>query len=129
MNQNDGHDESLSPNHSQPGAPQPSSSKPSGSNSSGLTLVLPPLKGGKPVKATKKSKGKSQLGHQSVSPSGVQNAATEEQKIIRPVKLKPLKEVLAKLIAQIKKYFFNFHLCTTKRKLTTFLGKMTMHFF
>ncbi|KAG6829934.1 hypothetical protein H0H87_009728 [Tephrocybe sp. NHM501043] len=56
------------------------------SRPSGLTLVLPALKGGKPIKLGKKF------------------GAHEEKKAPpRPVKLKPLKEVLTKLIAQIKK--------------------------
>ncbi|KAG6819036.1 hypothetical protein H0H93_016066 [Arthromyces matolae] len=62
-------------------SPRPGPSKPSG-----LTLVLPALKGGKPIKLGKKT-----------------NAFEEEKKAPRPVKLKPLKEVLSKLIVQIKK--------------------------
>ena len=57
----------------------------------GLRLVLPPLSVIKGLKNKKKgSKG-----------VAFQEATTP--KIPRPVKLKPLKEVLAKLIAQIKK--------------------------
>ncbi|EPQ52987.1 hypothetical protein GLOTRDRAFT_111806 [Gloeophyllum trabeum ATCC 11539] len=63
-------------------------SRPSGS---GIKLVLPPLKAVKPLKRGKKSKGST-----FVQDEGVRKAP-------RPVKLKPLKEVLAKLIAQIKK--------------------------
>ncbi|KAG5643004.1 hypothetical protein DXG03_001782 [Asterophora parasitica] len=63
------------------------------SKSSGLTLVLPALRGGKPIKSGKKSK-------QSLGSYGSQD---EEKKMPRPLKLKPLKEVLTKLIAQIKK--------------------------
>ncbi|KAF8057477.1 hypothetical protein FPV67DRAFT_1566035 [Lyophyllum atratum] len=63
------------------------------SKSSGLTLVLPALKGGKPVKGGKKSK-------QRFGSHGLQD---EEKKIARPVKLKPLKEVLTRLISLIKK--------------------------
>lgn len=76
-------------------APIPQSTltiRPSVSKSSGLTLVLPALKGGKPIKG-KKSKGSQPL----------YGAPDDERKIPRPVKLKPLKEVLAKLIVQIKK--------------------------
>ncbi|KAG5636173.1 hypothetical protein H0H81_008923 [Sphagnurus paluster] len=62
--------------------------RPGPSKPSGLTLILPALKGGKPIKSSKKSES-----------YGLQ----EEKKAPRPVKLKPLKEVLTKLIAQIKK--------------------------
>ncbi|GLB42607.1 putative bromo domain containing protein [Lyophyllum shimeji] len=63
------------------------------SKPSGLTLVLPALKAGKPVKGGKQSK-------QRLGSYGLQE---EEKKAPRPVKLKPLKEVLARLITQIKK--------------------------
>lgn len=69
---------------------QPSSSQ-NGSVRTGLTLVLPPLS------ALKASKGKKK-GHRGV---GFRDVSL--QKIPRPVKLKPLKEVLTKLISQIKK--------------------------
>jgi bromodomain-containing protein 7/9 len=88
--------ESLSPDYHRPGSSHAAFSRPSGSNSSGLKLVLPALKGLKPIKAGKKLKRnatQAELGPQD-----------EERKIARPVKLKPLKEVLTKLIAQIKKY-------------------------
>jgi len=98
-------DEHSESNHSQPGTPQASISRAPGSNLSGLTLVLPALKGGKPIKGAK-SKHKTRLGLS----SGVQDAGVEEQKVVRPVKLKPLKEVLTKLIAQIKKYLSIFSL-------------------
>ncbi|KAI0795936.1 hypothetical protein C8Q75DRAFT_711434 [Abortiporus biennis] len=55
----------------------------------GLTLVLPPLSAVKALKAKKKSI------------RGFQE--TPVKKVPRPVKLKPLKEVLTKLIHQIKK--------------------------
>ena len=53
------------------------------------------------MKAAKKSKQRlgSQLGF---------GGQDEEKKIARPVKLKPLKEVLARLIAQIQRYVFLF---------------------
>ncbi|KAL4261086.1 Bromo domain-containing protein [Pleurotus pulmonarius] len=64
-------------------------SKPTGS---GLKLILPPLKGGKIVKTSKKNrKGQDAFNH------------AEEKAPPRPLKLKPLKEVLTKLISQIKK--------------------------
>jgi len=67
--------------------PKASSLKPSG-----LTLVLPGLKGGKVVvKGGTKSK------------NGPYAAQEDERKLARPVKLKPLKEVLKKLIVQIQK--------------------------
>ncbi|KAH0580709.1 hypothetical protein H2248_002194 [Termitomyces sp. 'cryptogamus'] len=72
-----------------PSTPLSSSARAGPSKSSGLTLVLPALKGGKPIKVGKKS--------------GSYAVQEEEKKAPRPVKLKPLKEVLAKLIAQIKK--------------------------
>ncbi|KZT30051.1 Bromodomain-domain-containing protein [Neolentinus lepideus HHB14362 ss-1] len=62
--------------------------RPSGS---GIKLVLPALKFGKPLKKGKKIKGSS-----FILDEGIRKAP-------RPVKLKPLKEVLTKLIAQIKK--------------------------
>ena len=58
---------------------------------SGLKLVLPSLKS---VQALKGVKRKKSIGFQQDEP---------KPKIPRPVKLKPLKEVLTKLITQIKK--------------------------
>ncbi|KAG6824668.1 hypothetical protein H0H92_006173 [Tricholoma furcatifolium] len=72
-----------------PFTPHGDSARAGPSKPSGLTLVLPALKNGKPIKLGKKS-----------GPNGFQD---EEKKIPRPVKLKPLKEVLSKLILQIKK--------------------------
>lgn len=66
---------------------------PSTSNGhSGITLVLPSLRALKAASTGKKFKSK-------------QASAELEQrlKIPRPIKLKPLKEVLIKLITQIKK--------------------------
>jgi bromodomain-containing protein 7/9 len=96
-------------------------SKPSGGPAStGLTLLIPSLKS---LKASKKFKDPP-------TPTSISNANSTlepffqdvnvnvnvvdasiqgEKKIARPVKLKPLKEVLTKLIAQIKKYAI-FHL-------------------
>ncbi|EGN97535.1 hypothetical protein SERLA73DRAFT_56919 [Serpula lacrymans var. lacrymans S7.3] len=68
-------------------------SRQNGTHSSGITLVLPPLKLGRPVKGGKKVKSK----------NGSSLQDPEVRKIPRPVKLKPLKEVLTKLITQIKK--------------------------
>ncbi|KAG6908536.1 hypothetical protein DXG01_004307 [Tephrocybe rancida] len=70
-------------------APEPhdASERAGPSRPSGLTLVLPALRGGKMIKVGKK------FGHEEEN----------SKKIARPVKLKPLKEVLTKLIAQIKK--------------------------
>lgn len=64
-------------------------SKPPRPNSSGLTLVLPSLKA---LKARQT---------QQPSPYDVD---LQEKRIPRPIKLKPLKEVLVKLITQIKKW-------------------------
>ncbi|KAG2071245.1 hypothetical protein BDR04DRAFT_1098641 [Suillus decipiens] len=61
--------------------------------SSGITLVLPSLKAIKAAKMGKKSKLKNL--------SSMQDA--EVKKAPRPMKLKPLKEVLTKLIGQLKK--------------------------
>lgn len=63
------------------------------STRSGLTLVLPPLKGGKPLKSA--TKGKPRTAQELDTPI--------EKRLPRPVKLKPLKEILSKLISQIKK--------------------------
>ena len=71
--------------------------KPSPSTSSGLTLILPPLKG---VKVLAKLGKKRKNGPYAVN--------EEERKIPRPVKLKPLKEVLSKLITQIQKWRIRF---------------------
>lgn len=60
---------------------------------SGITLVLPSLKAIKAAKMGKKSKLKNL--------SSMQDA--EVKKAARPMKLKPLKEVLTKLIVQLKK--------------------------
>ncbi|KAG6331646.1 hypothetical protein ID866_7442 [Astraeus odoratus] len=72
-------------------APQ---SRPNGQASSGITLVLPSLKALKAAKAVKKSKLRNVAAGQD---------GTEAKKIPRPIKLKPLREVLSKLISQIKK--------------------------
>lgn len=62
-----------------------------GGSRTGLRLVLPPLSAVKALKGKKKG-AKGVAFQESVAP-----------KIPRPVKLKPLREVLTKLIAQIKK--------------------------
>jgi len=74
--------------------------KPAGS---GLTLVIPSLKSLKASQiTTKKAKP---LPSSSSQPTTVcQDVDTQEKKPLRPVKLKPLKEVLSKLIAQIKRF-------------------------
>lgn len=70
----------------QPGGSQSTSGK------TGLRLVIPSLKQIKASKLKKKT------------PKGVAFHDAAIQKIPRPTKLKPLKEVLTKLISQIKKY-------------------------
>lgn len=90
--------------------------KPSGgSTTTGLTLLIPSLKN---LKAAKKFKDPPTPSSTPISTTNsnsgpffqdvnvhVVDASTQlEKKIARPVKLKPLKEVLVKLIAQIKKY-------------------------
>lgn len=62
--------------------------------SSGLTLVLPPLKSLQQAKIGKKSKSKAF--HSA-------DVLSKPKRPPRPAKLKPLKEVLIKLIANIKK--------------------------
>ncbi|KAJ3522927.1 hypothetical protein NM688_g8803 [Phlebia brevispora] len=69
---------------------QPAKSQ-NGSGRTGLTLVLPPLRAVKALNSKKKGS------------KGVGFRDGPVQKVPRPVKLKPLKEVLTKLIAQIKK--------------------------
>ncbi|KIK96978.1 hypothetical protein PAXRUDRAFT_825417 [Paxillus rubicundulus Ve08.2h10] len=76
-----------------------------GHGHSGITLVLPSLKAIKAANVGKKSKLKN---------SGFQHETASEPKpkIPRPIKLKPLKEVLTKLVTQIKKkddYAFFIH--------------------
>ncbi|TFK21682.1 hypothetical protein FA15DRAFT_597404 [Coprinopsis marcescibilis] len=78
--------------------------KPSGSTSSGLRLVLPPLKSILAAKGNKKPSTKKHSGSTSFAQSPiVQDVELVEKRAPRPVKLKPLKEVLSKLIYQIKK--------------------------
>jgi bromodomain-containing protein 7 len=77
-------DSLFSPNHQS----QPKSTR------SGLTLVLPPLTSGKLKKGH--SKPKATLNQHDLVPVDI--------KVPRPVKLKPLKEVLSRLITLIKKF-------------------------
>ena len=97
-------------------------SKPSGGlTSTGLTLLIPSLKSLKaskklkdtptPTISTSISNENSNLEpfFQDVNVNVVDSSIQGEKKNARPVKLKPLKEVLTKLIAQIKKYAV-FHL-------------------
>lgn len=65
------------------------------SRGSGLRLVIPSLKTIQALKGKKKTKNAVVLD-------------SPVQKVPRPLKLKPLREVLTKLIAQIKKYVFVF---------------------
>ncbi|KXN92485.1 Bromodomain-containing protein 7 [Leucoagaricus sp. SymC.cos] len=81
-----------SSSHSQETSPKSSSTR------SGLTLVLPSLKNLQAAKVTKKSKRSSSFPN-----SPAFDVEVPEKKAPRPVKLKPLKEVLTKLIQQIKK--------------------------
>ena len=71
-------------------SPSTSTTQPNGH--SGITLVLPSLRALQAANAGKKSKSKPTTADLDQRP-----------KISRPVKLKPLKEVLTKLITQIKK--------------------------
>jgi bromodomain-containing protein 7/9 len=70
-----------------------------------LTLVIPSLKSLKASQITTK-KAKQLPSSISLSSSVYQDVDAQEKKPPRPVKLKPLKEVLAKLIAQIKRFDF-----------------------
>jgi bromodomain-containing protein 7 len=62
-----------------------------GGSRTGLRLVLPPLSAVRALKGKRKGS------------RGVTFQESATPKIPRPVKLKPLKEVLTKLISQIKK--------------------------
>jgi bromodomain-containing protein 7/9 len=94
----DENSQSLSPFYSQPESPKIFIPKPA---SSGLTLVIPSLKS---LKASQNAnKPKQRAGSYPRSASVFQDVDNQEKKIQRPVKLKPLKEVLVKLIAQLKK--------------------------
>ncbi|KAF5319224.1 hypothetical protein D9619_008454 [Psilocybe cf. subviscida] len=98
-----GHLESFSSSYYQPESPKIRIPKPSGS---GLTLVIPSLKNLKAQKSAKENpRAQTPIYHDVVQ-------VPEKPKIQRPVKLKPLKEVLSKLIAQLKKkddYAFFLH--------------------
>lgn len=110
---------SFSPDDSDAESVEPEQTfpKPSSSNVSGIKLILPSLKSLQAAKAPKKSKAaKTYTGHQ--------DAASQEKKVARPIKLKPLKEVLSKLIAQIKKYWLPFLPDILSDEM--FPGRMTM---
>lgn len=102
-------------------------SKPSsGPTQTGLTLLIPSLKS---LKAAKKFKdppsptnANSNLDPfvQDVNVNVVDASIRGEKKIARPVKLKPLKEVLTKLIAQIKKYVTFFFMDPLAQKVKIF---------
>lgn len=87
-----------SANH-EPGTSQ-SHAEQSNSRPTGLKLVLPPLKAGKPIKVSKRTSAANRAGFMQ---------ELEAKKAQKPVKLKPLKEVLTRLITQIKKYAFTLH--------------------
>ncbi len=91
--------QSFSPSNLQLESPKISIPKPAGS---GLTLVIPSLKSLKASQSTVK-KPRHSVGSVSHSSSIYPDVDTQEKKIPRPIKLKPLKEVLTKLITQIKK--------------------------
>lgn len=91
----DGSLPSTTSSHNQEASSRPATTR------SGLTLVLPSLKNLKAANIAKKSKPNG-----SVSQSPAFGVDAPEKKAPRPVKLKPLKEVLTKLIQQIKKYAF-----------------------
>jgi bromodomain-containing protein 7/9 len=85
-------------------------------SSSGLKLVLPSLKS---VLEAKNKKAKPRSASISFPSPAVQDVIeTVEKKPPRPVKLKPLKEVLGKLITQIKKFvvLYEVERCLTVRR-------------
>ncbi|PFH53620.1 hypothetical protein AMATHDRAFT_54825 [Amanita thiersii Skay4041] len=90
----------FSPPYSLPASPSQSQPRASSTNSSGLTLVLPSLK---TLKTSKNSKKSAKNRADPYFAGNFQDADFVEKKPLRPIKLKPLKEVLTKLIAQIKK--------------------------
>ncbi|KAF4622126.1 hypothetical protein D9613_009462 [Agrocybe pediades] len=99
--------QSFSPFYNHPESPKIYLPKPAGTSSSGLTLVIPSLKSLKTA-----SKQKHRSASHPYSASAFPDVEPQEKKIPRPVKLKPLKEVLSKLIAQLKKkddYAFFLH--------------------
>ncbi|KAJ7591522.1 hypothetical protein C8J56DRAFT_935772 [Mycena floridula] len=71
--------------------------RPVASASSGIKLVLPSLKSLKAAKAPKKGKSKTKAF------KGYSDDPFREKKAPRPLKLKPLKDVLAKLVSQLQK--------------------------
>lgn len=96
---NDASPPSSSPySYSNPGTPKSPSGVLNVSRPTGLKLVLPPLKAGKPIKGIKRSA----VGY---GPSFVREP--EVKKAPRPVKLKPLREVLTRLVNLIKKCVFS----------------------
>ena len=90
--------QSFSHSYSQPASSQSKQTNPA---ASGLTLVIPSLKSLKAAQSA--SKAKSRSGSLSHSAPVYHDVEAQERKIPRPIKLKPLKEVLTKLISQLKK--------------------------
>ncbi|KAL1721567.1 hypothetical protein EV715DRAFT_288308 [Schizophyllum commune] len=99
--------ETYSYDYSEPGSSSESDSPPPPQTPSlpKITLKLPALKPSKPAKSHKKSKSKKSSASTTNygSPALYDTVEYAAPKAQRPVKLKPLKEVLSKLIAQIKK--------------------------
>ncbi|KAJ7722652.1 hypothetical protein DFH07DRAFT_1006475 [Mycena maculata] len=89
-------DDSVDSYYSQSPSPSPA---PPPASTPRLTLVLPPLRDLKKLAKKSKSKSKSK---QPFAYSEYPDVSTS-QKAPRPVKLKPLKEVLSRLIVQLKK--------------------------
>jgi hypothetical protein len=93
-------------------------------STSGLTLVLPSLS------ALKQQNGAGRAKRTGKTPSRAQSLGDglgEVKKTPRLVKLKPLKEVLSKLISQIKKYSLPPRCPVRSLTACYTLGKMTMH--
>ena len=108
--------ETYSYDYSEPGSSSESDSPPPPQTPSlpKITLKLPALKPSKPAKSHKKSKSKKSSASTTNygSPALYDTVEYAAPKAQRPVKLKPLKEVLSKLIAQIKKCVYYFSLAT-----------------
>lgn len=101
LRMDDVNSESFSSSYSHLSSPKVHISKSLGS---GLTLVIPSLKSLKASQNSAKKTKSPQVSIPTLHSTIVDiDNDTQEKKALRPAKLKPLKEVLAKLISQIKK--------------------------
>ena len=92
-------DENVESSNPQLESPKIYIPKPTGS---GLTLVIPSLKS---LKASNSQTTITKPKHSVSHASSIYPDDAQEKKTPRPTKLKPLKEVLTKLITQIKRFF------------------------